>query len=90
VVSQGPEDRPGGGEETVLAGSGCELGEARAEHEAALHVARDEAVVLERDGEAVRRRPGKAGRTDELGEGRRTRLEGAQDGGRLVENPDST
>ena len=60
------------------------------EHEAALQVAGDEAVVLEGDGEPVGGRAGQAGRGDELGEGRRPGLEGAEDDGCLVENADST
>ena len=60
------------------------------EDEAALHVAGDEAVVLEGDGEAVRGRAGEPRGADELGESGRTGLEGAQHGGRLVEDADPT
>ena len=61
VVAQGAEDGPGGGEQAVLAGGGGELGQARAEDEAALQVAGHEAVVLEGDGQPVGRRAGQAG-----------------------------
>ena len=61
VVAQGAEDRAGRGEQPVLAGGGGELAEPRAEHEAALHVARDQAVVLEGDGQPVGRRAGQTG-----------------------------
>ncbi len=89
VVAQGREHRPGGGEQPVLARGRGELGEPRAEDEPALHVAADEAVVLQRDGEPVRGRPGQAGGGDELGQGGRPRLEGAEDHGGLVEHADS-
>ena len=89
VVAQGAEDRAGCCEQAVLAGRGGQLAEARAEHEAALHVARDEAVVLEGDRQAVGRRSGESGGADELGEGGRAGLEGAEHGGGLVENADS-
>ena len=85
-----PSTGPGGGEQPVLAGGGGELGQARAEDEAALHVAGDEAVVLQGDGQPVGRRAGQAGGRDELGEGGRAGLEGAEDDGRLVEDADST
>ena len=90
VVAQGSEDRPGRGEQAVLAGGRGELAEPRAEDEAALQVAGDQPVVLERHGQPVGRRAGQAGGGDELGEGRRAGLERAQHDGRLVENADST
>ena len=60
----------------------------RAEHEAALHVARDEAVVLEGDGEAVGRGSGQTGGTDELREGGRSGLQRAEHRRCLVEYAD--
>ena len=57
----GAEHRAGGGEQPVLAGGRGELAQPRAEDEAALQVAGDQAVVLERDGEPVGRRAGQAG-----------------------------
>ena len=60
-VAQGAEHRPGGGEQAVLAGRRGQLAEPRAEHEPALHVARDQPVVLERDGEPVGRGAGQSG-----------------------------
>ena len=54
MVAQGGQHGPGGGEEAVLAGGRGELSQARAEDEPALHVAADEAMVLER--QAVKRR----------------------------------
>ena len=59
------------------------------EHEAALHVARDQAVVLEGDGEPVGGRPGQSGAGDQPGEGGRSGLEGGEHEGGLVENADS-
>ena len=47
-------------------------------------------VVLEGDGKAVRGRAGEPRGADELGESGRTGLEGAQHGGRLVEDADPT
>ena len=61
VVAQRAEHRAGGGEQAVLAGGRGELAEARAEDEAALQVAGHEPVVLEGDGQPVRRRAGQAG-----------------------------
>ena len=49
---------PAGGEQPVLARGRGQLGESRAEDEAALHVAGDQTVVLEGDGEPVRGGPG--------------------------------
>ena len=89
VVPQRAEDRTGCGEQAVLAGRGGQLAEARAEHEASLHVTRDEAVVLEGHRQPVGRRSGESGGADELGEGGRTGLEGAEHGSGLVENADS-
>ena len=71
VVAQRAEHRAGGGEQPVLAGGRGELAEPRAEHEASLHVARDEAVVLEGDRQAVGRGSGEPGGADELGQGGR-------------------
>ena len=62
VVAQRAEHRAGGREQAVLAGGGGELAEPRAEDEAALQVAGDQPVVLERDGEAVGRGARQAGR----------------------------
>ena len=85
-VAQSREHRAGGGEQPVLAGGGGELGEPRAEHEAALHVAGDQAVVLEGDGEPVRGRAGQAGAGDQAREGGRSGLEGGEHEGGLVEH----
>ena len=88
-VAQPGQHRAGGGEQPVLAGRGGELGEARAEHEPALHVAGDEPVVLEGDGEPVRGRPGQAGAGDQAGERGRSGLEGGEHEGGLVEHADA-
>ena len=88
VVAQRAEHRPGGGEQAVLTGGGGELAQARPEDEPALEVAGHEAVVLQRDRQPVRRRSGQSGGRDELREGRRAGLEGAEDDGRLVEDAD--
>ena len=88
-VAQPGEHRAGGGEQPVLAGRRGQLGEAGAEHEAALHVAGHEAVVLEGDGEPVRGGSGQAGAGDETGEGGRSGLERRQHEGGFVEHADS-
>ena len=78
-----------GGQETVLAGGGGQLGEPGSEHEAALHVAGHQAVVLERHGEPVGGRPGEPGAGHQTGKGGRPGLEGGEHEGGLVENADS-
>ena len=60
-VAQPGQHRSGRLEQAVLAGGGGELAQPGAEHEAALQVARDEPVVLERGGEPVGRRAGQSG-----------------------------
>src|SRR5690606_21947811 len=75
--------------QSVLASGRRELGEARTEHEAALQIASDEAVMLERDGQPMGRRTGKLGGGDELRESRGTRLEGTEHRSGLVEYADS-
>ncbi len=57
-VAQPRQHRAGGGEQPVLAGGRGELGEPRAEDEAALHVAGHEPVVLEGHREPVGGRTG--------------------------------
>ena len=86
LIPQGRQHRTGGREQMVLAGGRGELGQARAEDEAPLRVARDQPVVLQGDGDAMGRRPGQVRGGDELGEGRRARLQGAHDEGRLVDD----
>ena len=88
-VAQSGEDRAGGGEQAVLAGCGGELGEPRAEDEAALHVAGDQAVVLEGHREAVGGGPGQPGAGDEPGQGGRSGLESGEHEGGLVEHADA-
>ena len=88
-VPQPGEHRPGGGEQPVLAGGRRELGQARPQDEAALEVARHQSVVLERDGEAVCRRPGETGRGDQAGQGGRSRLERGEHESCLVEHADA-
>ena len=88
-VAQPGQHRAGGGEQAVLAGGGGQLGEARAEHEAALHVAGDQTVVLEGDREPVGGRPGEAGAGDQAGQGGRSGLERGEHEGGLVEDADS-
>ena len=83
------EHRAGGREQPVLAGGRGELAEPGAEHEAALHVAGHQAVVLERDGEPVRRRAGQPRGGHELGEGGGPGLESTENDGGLVQDADS-
>ena len=66
-----------------------ELGEPRAEHEAALHVAGDQPVVLEGHGQAVRGRSGQPGAGDQAGQGGRAGLQRREHEGGLVEDADS-
>ena len=88
-VAQPGQHRAGGGEQPVLAGGGAELGQPGSEHEAALHVAGDQAVVLERHREPVGRGSGQAGRGHETGQRGRSGLEGGEHEGGFVENADS-
>ena len=88
-VAQPGQHGSGGRQQPVLAGGGGQLGQPRTEDEAALHVAGHETVVLERDGEAVRGRPGQAGAGDQTGQGGRPRLEGGEHEGGLVEDADA-
>ena len=67
-VAQPREHGPGRSEQPVLAGGGRQLAEPRAEHESALHVAGDEPVVLERDGEPVGGRASEPGRGHQPGQ----------------------
>jgi hypothetical protein len=56
VVSQSREHRVGCREETVFTSCRCQLVQAWAEDETALHVASDQTVVFERNRQAVRGR----------------------------------
>ena len=78
------------GDEAILTGRGRELGESRTEDEPAVEVAAHETMVLEGDGEAVRSGSGKARRTDQTGQRRGPRLQGAEHQRRLVENAHTT
>jgi len=88
-VAQSRQDRTGGREQAVLAGSRGQLGQAWAEDEPALHVAGDEAVVLEGDREAVGGGPGQAGACHQARQSGRSCLEGSQHEGGLVEYADA-
>ena len=90
VVAQRAEDGPGGGEQAVLTGGGGEFDESGAEDEASLHVTGHEAVMLQRDREAVGGRASEAGGCDELGEGGGPCLEGGEHDCSLVEDSDAT
>jgi hypothetical protein len=90
VVAQGAQHRPRSGEQAVLAGGRRQLGQPRAEDETPLHVARHEAVVLERHREPVGRRSSQAGAGDELGESGGTGFQRRQDSGSLVQDADPT
>ena len=71
-VAEAGQHGAGRGEQPVLAGGGGQLGETRAEDEAALHVAGDQSVVLQGHRKAVRRGSGEAGARDQSGEGGRS------------------
>ena len=60
-----------------------------AEDETPLHVAGDQAVVLERDGEAVDGGPRQMGCGHQLRERLRTGFQSAENGSRLVEHSDA-
>ena len=89
-VTQACEHGAGGGKEAVLTGRRRELGQPRPEDEAALHVARHEAVVLKGDGEAVSSGSGESGAGDQAGQSGGSGLEGREHEGGLVEHADST
>lgn len=89
VVAQRGQNRAGGGEEAVLAGCRGQLAEPRAEDETPLHVAGNQAVVLERDGEAVDGRPRQMRRGHQLRERLGSGFEGAENGCGLVEHSDA-
>jgi hypothetical protein len=67
-VAKARQDGPGGGEQAVFTGSRRELTQAWAQGEAALHVTRDQSVVLERDSKSVSRRARKTRGCDETGQ----------------------
>ena len=88
VVAQGAQDRSGGREQPVLTGRRGQLAQPRPKDEPALHVSAHQPVVLQRDGEAVRRRPRQPSGRDQLGQGRRPGFQRTEHRGRLVENAD--
>lgn len=53
-VAQPGQNRAGCGKESIFAGGGRELGETRPQDEPPLHVACNQAVVLECDSESMR------------------------------------
>jgi hypothetical protein len=77
-VTQLHQHRPGGGEQPVLAAGGGQLADPGAEHEASLHVAGHQAVVLERHREPVGRRARDAGGGNQPGERHRPPFEGTE------------
>ena len=83
---RGPGDL---GQPQAVRGRAAECDEAEPEREATVCVAADEAVRLERGGEAVRRRPRQSRDGHELGERAGLLLERAEHGHRLVEHPDA-
>jgi hypothetical protein len=89
TVEKGLEDRSGRGEQSVLARSRRELGEAGTEHEAPVRVAKDETVALQRDGETMCRWSGEVRRRDELAQCGRTGFESIQYLYGFVKNPDT-
>ena len=89
LVAQLPEHRSGGGEEAILAGGRRELGQSRTEDEASLEVTADDAVELEGDGETVGGRSSESGERDELGQRRRSGLEGGENHCGLVDDTDA-
>ena len=88
-VAQPRQHRAGGGQQPVLAGGGAELGQPGSEHEAALHVAGHQPVVLQRHREAVGGGSGQAGGGHETGQRGRSGLQGREHEGGFVEDADS-
>ena len=88
-VAQPRENRPSCREQPVLAGGGGQLREARAEDEPPLHVAGDQAVVLQGHGQPVGGRAREAGAGDQAGQGGRAGLQGREHERGLVENADT-
>ncbi|GHC84861.1 hypothetical protein GCM10010349_70080 [Streptomyces flavofungini] len=81
--------RTGRREQAVLARRRGQLGQARAQDETALHVARHHPVVFQGHGQTMSRGSCKTGGRDQPGKGGGTGLQGAQDKGCLVENADA-
>ena len=90
VVAQRAQHRASGSQQAVFTRCRGQLHEARAEHETALHVPRDEPVMLQGHGETVSCRARQSGCCDELGQGRWAGLKCRKYGRGLVENADST
>ncbi len=88
-VAQLDQDRLGDGEQPVLACRRGELGDPRAEDEPALHVPREQPVVLKGDRDPVRGGAGQPGRRDQLGERGGAALHGGQHGNGLVQHADA-
>src|SRR5699024_2616028 len=89
VIAQRHEDGCCRCEQSVFTRGRGKLRQPRAEDEPALHVPRDEPVVLERHGEAMRRRAGEMSARDELREGHGSRLESAENERGFVKYADS-
>ena len=89
AVEQRLQNRAGGGEQAILTCGGGELGETRAQYEAAVLVAHHEAVALQRDRQAVRGRAREVRRRDELTERCGAGLERIENLYGLVEHADA-
>ncbi|GAA3675274.1 hypothetical protein GCM10022376_13320 [Yimella lutea] len=89
VVAQGAEHGSGCGEQAVLTCGRGKFTQARSEDEASLQIAGDKTVMLERDGESMRRRAGESGVRNKLREGRGACLESRKNDGGLVKDTDT-
>ena len=90
VVAQRPKYWSCRGEQAVFPGRRRELGHAGTEDESALHIPRDEPMMLERNGQSMGRRPGQPRGGHELRKRRWTGLKGGENGGGLVQDADPT
>ena len=88
-VAQAGQHGSGRREQPVLASGRGQLAESRAEHEPALDIAADEAMMFEGDRESMGRRAGQPGGRHEAGERCWSRFECGQHERGFVENADS-
>lgn len=75
-ISESGKNRARGGQQSVFAGRGRKFRQTRAEHKAPLHIARDQTMVFESDGESMRGRSGQSGARNQPGQGGWSSLEG--------------
>ena len=89
VIAQGDEHRRRRGEQPIFTCCRREFGQPGPQDEPPLHIPRDEPVVLECHGEAMRRRAGEMSARNELREGHGSRFESAENERGFVKYADS-